>query len=290
MRVESRATDRSVWIFLVLLLSGTTTLYFNVVPEMVLDWWKDPNFSHGFLVPIFSAYLIWERRESLEVFPEGGTSSAGVLLVIAAMAMIVVGKVSGEFFTMRSSLVVLILGLSRIVLGREGFRKCLFPLAFLLFMVPIPYILYDAIAFPLKMIASWFGENSLNLIGVPVFRDGNIIHLPNIQLEVADACSGIRSLMSLVALAAAASYFLGLGLISGGVLLASAVPISVATNSLRILLTGILSYRFGQKAAEGFFHEFSGWVIFIAGALLIGGLGVALRKISAGYKGSGKLA
>ncbi|MDD5763411.1 MAG: exosortase/archaeosortase family protein [bacterium] len=266
------------------------TLYLTVIPGMVGDWWNDPNFSHGFLVPVFSAYLIWERRESLELFPERDTSTVGVFFVIAAMAMIVVGKAGGEYFTMRSSLVVLILGLFRIVLGRGGFRKCLFPLAFLLFMVPIPYILYDAIAFPLKMIASWFGENSLNLIGVPVFRDGNIIHLPNIQLEVADACSGIRSLMSLMALAAAASYFLELGLFSGGVLLASAVPISVATNSFRIFLTGILSYRFGQKAAEGFFHEFSGWVIFIAGALLVGGLGLALRKISAGCRKTGTLA
>jgi exosortase len=260
-----------------LLAIGMITLYLKVVPGMVLDWWNDPNFSHGFLVPVFSAYLIWERRDTLELFPDRNTSLTAVFFVIAAMAMIVVGKAGGEYFTMRSSLVVLILGLSRIVLGREGFRKCLFPLAFLLFMVPIPYILYDAIAFPLKMIASWFGENSLNLIGVPVYRDGNIIHLPNIQLEVADACSGIRSLMSLMALASVVAYFMGMGAGKGAVLVASAVPISVVTNSMRILITGILSYRFGQKAAEGFFHEFSGWVIFLAGAALIAGLGLLLR-------------
>ncbi|MHB8773317.1 MAG: exosortase A [Syntrophales bacterium] len=277
MKTATKVIDPSYWVLMGLLGIGTITLYLTVVPGMVADWWNDPNFSHGFLVPVFSAYLIWERRESLELFPERETSTVGVFFVIAAMAMIVVGKAGGEYFTMRSSLVVLILGLSRIVLGREGFRKCLFPLTFLLFMVPIPYILYDAIAFPLKMIASWFGEYSLTLIGVPVFREGNIIYLPNIQLEVADACSGIRSLMSLMALASVVAYFMSTRAIRGTVLVASAVPISVVTNSMRILLTGILSYRFGQKAAEGFFHEFSGWVIFIVGAALITGLGLLLR-------------
>jgi exosortase len=275
--IGTKKTDRAGWVLLALLATGTATLYLKVVPDMVSDWWKDPNFSHGFLVPVFSAYLIWERRDTLKLFPDRDTSLAAFFFVIVAMVMIVVGKAGSEYFTMRSSLVVLIFGLSRIILGREEFRKCLFPLAFLLFMVPIPYILYDAIAFPLKMIASWFGEHSLMLIGVPVFREGNIIHLPNIQLEVADACSGIRSLMSLMALASVVAYFMGTGAIKGVALVASAVPISVVTNSMRILITGILSYRFGQKAAEGFFHEFSGLVIFIVGAALITGLGLLLR-------------
>jgi exosortase len=155
---------------------------------------------------------------------------------------------------------------------------CLFPLAFLFFMVPIPYILYDAIAFPLKMLASWIGEHSLSVIGVPVFREGNIISLPNLQLEVADACSGIRSLISLMAMATATAYFMGLGLVSGSVLFLSAVPISLLTNSARIGITGILSYHYGKAAAEGFFHEFSGWLIFLAGGVLVVIFGLILRK------------
>jgi len=120
----------------------------------------------------------------------------------------------------------------------------------------------------------------LTLIGVPVFREGNIIVLTNIQLEVADACSGIRSLMSLMAVAAAAAYFMSLGAVRGGVLLLSAIPISIATNSLRIFVTGVLSYKFGQKAAEGFFHEFSGWVVFLLGAVLIILTGLLLRRVA----------
>jgi exosortase len=261
-----------------LALLFAATLYWTVMPKLVHDWWDDPNFSHGFLVPLFSAWLIWERRAELRAFASKGTLLPGIFLVLIGVAMLVVGKAGGEYFTMRSSLVFVTGGLFWIVFGEEGFRLCLFPLAFLFFMVPIPYILYDAIAFPLKMIASWFGEHSLNLVGVPVFREGNIMFLPNLQLEVADACSGIRSLMSLMALATAAAYFMSLGVARGGVLFLSAIPISIATNSLRIFVTGVLSYKFGQKAAEGFFHEFSGWVVFLAGAFLIVGAGLLLRK------------
>lgn len=259
------------------LLSGAT-LYWTVVPKLVGDWWNDPNFSHGLLVPVFSAWLIWERRSELRAFASKRTMLPGVLLLLMGVGMLVVGKAGGEYFTMRSSLVFVMGGLFWIVFGGEGFRLCLFPLAFLFFMVPIPYILYDAIAFPLKMLASWIGEYSLSVIGVPVFREGNIISLPNLQLEVADACSGIRSLISLMAMATATAYFMGLGLVSGSVLFLAAVPISLLTNSARIGITGILSYRLGKVAAEGFFHEFSGWLIFLAGGILIVVLGLVLRK------------
>jgi len=255
------------------------TLYWTVVPKLVNDWWNDPNFSHGFLVPLFSAWLIWERRAELRAFDSKRTLLPGILLLLVGVAMLVVGKAGGEYFTMRSSLVFVTGGLFWIVFGGEGFRLCLFPIGFLFFMVPIPYILYDAIAFPLKMIASWFGEHSLTLVGVPVFREGNIMVLPNLQLEVADACSGIRSLMSLMALATAAAYFMSLGAARGGVLFLSAIPISIVTNSLRIFVTGVLSYKYGQQAAEGFFHEFSGWVVFLSGAVLVVVIGVMLRRI-----------
>ena len=266
-------------VFLSVLFLGAVSLYWTVVPKMARDWWNDPNFSHGFLVPIFSAYLIWERRNDLRPFSERASSFTGLFFLFVGALMLIVGKAGGEYFTMRSSLVLVIGGVFRIVFGKDGFQKCFFPLAFLLFMVPIPYILYDAIAFPLKMIASWLGEHSLTGIGIPVFREGNIIVLPNLQLEVADACSGIRSLMSLMALSTAIAYFFGLGIRRGAFLFLSAIPVSVCTNSLRILLTGILSFKYGQKAAEGFFHEFSGWAVFLAGAAVILLMGGLLRKM-----------
>jgi exosortase len=282
--VEDTQSFRRKEIFLLsLTLLIAATLYWTVLPKLIHEWWDDPNFSHGFLVPFFSAWLIWERRAELRAFTSRRTLLPGIFLLLVGVGMLVVGKAGGEYFAVRSSLVVVTGGLFWIVFGGEGFRLCLFPLAFLFFMVPIPYILYDAIAFPLKMVASWFGEHTLTLVGVPVFREGNIIVLPNIQLEVADACSGIRSLISLMALATATAYFMTLGVARGGVLFLSAIPVSIVTNSLRIFVTGVLSYKFGQKAAEGFFHEFSGWAVFLLGAaliILIGSLINSLRKRS----------
>jgi exosortase len=260
-------------------------LYWTTIPLWARDLWNDPNFSHGLIVPVFSGYLIWKQRVDLEFLAGNRSAHWGLAIVAAGLAMLIVGKASVEYFTIRASLVWLTGGLFLILFGPAGFRKCLFPLAFLLFMVPIPYVLYDAIAFPLKQLVSWFGEHSLNLIGVPVFREGNIISLPNIKLEVADACSGIRSLMSLFALATAGSYFMGLGLTRGSILVAAAVPISILVNAMRILITGILSYKIGQKAAEGFFHEFSGLLLFFFGAFLVLMLGVILEN-TASRKGN----
>ncbi len=275
---DIRSFHRQEKILLPLALLFGATLYWTVLPKLVHDWWDDPNFSHGFLVPLFSAWLIWERRAELRAFASKRTLLPGIFLLLIGVAMLVVGKAGGEYFTMRCSLVFVTGGLFWIVFGGEGFRLCLFPLAFLFFMVPIPYILYDAIAFPLKMLASWIGEVSLNAIGVPVFREGNIISLPNLQLEVADACSGIRSLISLMAMATATAYFMGIGFAAGTLLFLLAVPISLLTNSARIVFTGILSYRIGKAAAEGFFHEFSGWLIFLAGGVLVVAFGWILRK------------
>ncbi len=265
---------------LLLALCGGIFAYWTVVPRMVGDWWADPNFSHGFLVPVLSGWLIWERRQELRLFPDGESGLLGLILVGVGALLLVVGKAGGEYFSMRISMVFVIAGIFQVLFGTSGLRNFLFPLAFLAFMVPLPYILYDAIAFPLKLIASALAEHLLDATGIPVLREGNIIHLPNMQLEVADACSGIRSLMSLLALSLAGAHFLKLGLARGALLFLSAAPVSVMTNSLRIFVTGVLSNRYGARAAEGFFHEFSGWVLFLLGAFLIVAVGLLLAQVS----------
>jgi len=252
-------------------------MYWTVVPPLVRQWLEDPNFSHGLLVPLLSAWLVWQRRQELTAFPYGESAWFGVALVLVGIALLVVGKAAGEYFTMRVSIPFVASGLFRIVFGREGFRRCLFPLAFLVFMVPIPYIAYDSVAFPLKLLASRVGEVSLGWFGVPVFREGNIINLPNLQLEVMEACSGIRSLASLAALSTVAAYLFSLGTVRGLVLVLCSVPVSVGTNTLRIFVTGVAAYRFGPQAAMGVFHEFSGWVLFLAGAALVLAIGASLR-------------
>lgn len=276
---RGNAVDMTNRFLLSMLFVGIVLLYWTVVPRMAREWWNDPNYSHGLLVPVFSAYLLWEKRNLLAPFRDTRSSLPGVLIVLLGTVLLILGKAGGEFFTMRSSLIFVMAGLFRIVFGADGFRKCLFPIGFLFFMVPIPYILYDAAAFPLKMIASWIGEHALAAIAVPVLREGNLIHLPNFQMEVADACSGIRSLMSLFAMSAAASHVLGLNIFKGIILFVSAVPVSLGTNSLRIVVTGFLANRYGRDAAEGFFHDFSGWLIFLSGAFLVFLLGLLLARI-----------
>ncbi len=245
---------------------------------MVRDWWDDPNFSHGFLVPLFSAYLLWERRHTLRFFPSGSSAWPGLTLLVVALVILVFGKAGGEYFTMRLSLVLVLASFCYLISGLEGLKICLFPLAFMIFMIPIPYILYDSIAFPLKLVASRIGEFSLHAVGIPVFREGNIIHLSTLQLEVADACSGIRSLVSLTALATVSAYFFGLGMFRGAILFLSGVPVSVGTNSIRIFMTGIISNKYGPKFAHGFFHGVSGWLIFLLGLAIMVALGLILRR------------
>lgn len=276
-----KAGEREVgfqeYLSILVILAACASLYWTVIPKLAKDLWDDPNFSHGLLVPFFSGYLIALGRKDLRLFPEG-RGGIGLGLVTLGVLLLVVGKAGSEYFLMRSSIVFVFAGLFAIFFGEAGFRRNLFPLAFLVFMIPIPYILYDAVAFPLKMVSSFFGEKFLYVAGIPVLREGNIIHLPDIQLEVIDACSGIRSLLSLFALATVAGHFLDLRWKWALLLLLIVPPISIFTNSFRLFLTGVLSFRYGKEAAEGFFHEFSGWMVFVAAAFLVLLAGILLRK------------
>ncbi|RJP20370.1 MAG: exosortase [Deltaproteobacteria bacterium] len=246
---------------------------------MVRQWSDDPNFSHGFLVPLFSAFLIWRRRYEIHLFPAASSCGKGLILLGIGLVFLVIGKAGGEHFTIRFSLVLVLAAICALVTGWEGLRKCFFAFAFLVFMIPIPYIIYDWIAFPLKLLASEIGEISLRAAGIPVFRDGNIINLASLQLEVADACSGIRFLYSMTALATVTAYFLGLGIIRGGILFLSAIPASVGANSSRIFMTGAISNRYGAEYAKGFFHEISGTLVFLSCMIIVVSFGVVLSSI-----------
>jgi exosortase len=237
-------------------------LYYRIVPQLISEWWTNPNFSHGFLVPLFSAFVIWHNRKQLKALPVD-PSWLGLVVVAGALAVLVVGQLGAEFFLSRTSLLFLLAGLVIYFLGWKHFRATLFPWGFLIFMIPIPVIIFNQIAFPLQFMAARMAADLLSVIGIPVLRDGNIIQLPTLSLEVAEACSGIRSLMSLGALAVIYGYFLENRNLPRVLLALSAVPIAVVANALRIVGTGLLGYYWSPDKAEGFFHEFSGWVIFV---------------------------
>lgn len=257
-------------------------LYAAILRDLVWQWWDDANYSHGFLVPLFSGFLIWRRRNELGAL-RPRESWWGLPLLLAGLGALILGDIGAENFLMRSSLIVILAGLVLFHLGPEGFRILAFPLAFLLFMVPLPAILFYMATFPLQSLAAQNAAWGLDLLGVPVLLDGNVIHLSRISLGVAEACSGIRSMISLLALAVAWAYLTLPGAWGMGVLVAAAVPITIAANAGRVVLTGLIGQWFGVEYAQGFFHTFSGWVIFlVAFACLLGvhgliRLGLAIR-------------
>jgi exosortase len=251
-------------------------IYHGIVARLVEQWWTDPDFSHGFFVPLFSAFLLWKGRERLASLPVK-PSWFGLVVIAGALAILIVGVLGAELSLARSSFVLLLGGLVIYFLGWGRFRAVLFPWAFLFLMVPIPKIIYNQITLPLQFLASSLANLLLGVVGVPVLREGNIIHLPTMSLEVVEACSGIRSLMSLVTLALIYGYFLEPRILRRGLLCIAAVPVAVAANGLRVMGTGLLGYYWNPDKAEGFFHTFSGWIIFLLSLGLIFLLHGAMR-------------
>jgi exosortase len=263
---------------LFIFLAALAFLYVEPVVSMVGEWYTDENYSHGFLIPIISGYLAWQRKDELtgaRISP----ANSGLIIVALGLLMYLLGNVAGENFTMRLSLLVVVAGALIFAYGYSFFGAMLFPYMYLFFMLPLPFILYDAVAFPLKLMVTEYSVLALKFIGIPVLREGNIIELVNVTLEVADACSGIRSIVSLLALSTAFAFFTQKGFYKRLILIALAIPIAIVANSIRVIGTGILASRFGSAVAEGFFHEFAGLVIFgIAIAMLVVSAFV-LRKI-----------
>lgn len=243
-------------------------LYFPILSRLVYQWWTDPNFSHGFFVPAFSLFVLWQDRGQLLRLPRR-PSGWGLVITVLALGVLVVGSLGAELFLSRISFLLVVGGLVIFFLGWQFFRAVLFPWAFLLLMIPIPAIIFNQITFPLQILASKVAANVLPLAGVPVLREGNIINLPAMPLEVAQACSGIRSLLSLGTLAVIYGYLMESRNWMRTVLALASIPIAVVANSLRIVGTGLLVQYWDPDKAEGFFHAFSGWLIFVVSLTLL---------------------
>lgn len=244
------------------LLVVTGFLYRQILPALVVNWWNDPNFSHGFFVPLFSFLVVWKERKKLAEIPRQ-PSWIGLIVISGALLVLIVGVFGAELFLSRSSLVLLLAGLIIYFAGWAHFRLLLFPWAVLFLMIPIPVILYNQIAFPLQFLASRLATSLLAVLGVPVLREGNVINLSTMSLEVVEACSGIRSLVSLTTLAVIYGYFMERRYPLRVFLALAAIPIAVIANGLRIMGTGLLGEYLSPDMAEGFFHSFSGWIIFL---------------------------
>lgn len=255
-------TWSAVWGPLAILTVLLLVLYRHVAVKLVMDWKNVPDFSHGFLIPFFAAFLVWDKRRDLlstTITP----SWAGISLVVLGLLQLLLGIFGADLFIQRTSFIVLLAGLVWTFLGKAMLGKMKFVLLVLLLAVPLPAIVFNQITFPLQIFASTCATELLQLVGVPVLRDGNIINLPAMPLEVAVACSGIRSLMSLITVAVIYGYFLERKIWQRWVLALSAVPIAVVANVARIFGTGLLVQYWDPEKALGFFHEFEGWLMFV---------------------------
>lgn len=238
-------------------------LYQDVLVKLAHDWATDDNYSHGFLIVPLALYFGWQRREALARSPRR-PSLLGLLIIVGSIAVMVVGVLGAELFLTRISMLGVVVGFILFLFGFPYVRIVSFPLALLLLMIPLPAIIFNQIAFPLQLIASKFGAAMLMGLNVPVFREGNIIVLPHTVLEVAEACSGIRSLISLLTLGIVYGYFADSRLGVRVTLAAATVPIAIIANGLRVAGTGFAAHVFSPAAAQGFFHTFSGWLVFVA--------------------------
>jgi exosortase len=243
-------------------------LYADVMAGLFRAWRTNDDYSHGFLVAPICAYFTWERRHRLALF-DVRPSLAGLVIILVSLLVLIAGELGAELFLARVSLIGVLAGSVLFVLGPTHARTLALPLCFALLMIPLPAIVFNAVAFPLQLLASRVAEVTLSGLSIPVFREGNVIFLSNTTLEVAEACSGIRSLMSLLTLGIVYGYFTEDSLIWRVVLAAATFPIAVVANALRVAGTGFLAHVAGAPAADGFFHTFAGWLVFMAAVIML---------------------
>jgi exosortase len=278
---ENQDTASAEWSFewapIVLIALLLAFLYRHIAVKLVTDW-AIPDYSHGYLIPFFALFLLWDNRQEIRNTPIVPTW-AGIWLVALGLFELLLGVFGADLFIQRTSFILLAAGLIWTLLGKAMLGRLKFVLFVLLLAIPLPTILFNQITFPLQLRASQYAADILQLLQVPVLQEGNIIQLPAMPLEVAQACSGIRSLMSLFTVAVIFGYLFEQTTWRRVVLALSAVPIAVTANVARIVGTGLCVQYWDPDKALGFFHEFSGWLMFVVSLSCLYLVHVAMRLL-----------
>ena len=263
-----RAFPRRDGLMLAALVAAIGVVYGGVVAGLWTDWWHDENYAHGVLVVPAACWLIWNRRTALAAMPRT-PSAGGAVIVALSLGLFLVGQAAVEFFLTRVSLVGVLAGTVVQLLGWRQLRALRVPLLLLILAIPLPALIFNQLAFPLQLLASRIGVAMLSWIGIPVVREGNVILLQSATLEVAEACSGVRSLISMLTLAL---LYGSLTAQRPGVrvaMMAAAVPVVLLANGMRVAGAGIAAHVYGAGAASGFLHAFSGWIFFAGSVALL---------------------
>ncbi|HOP06605.1 MAG TPA: exosortase/archaeosortase family protein [candidate division Zixibacteria bacterium] len=253
-------------------------VYLPALIDLVSDWWQDPNYSHGFLVPVVSAWLLWSKRDTLPRTLSPG-APIGLAMIIGGALLFVLANGAAEYFTIRFSLILTLFGLLWYLWGYEFIRRAWFELTFLLFMIPIPYVIYYAITFPMQLLSSKITVAVLNFMGAGAIRQGNIIHLADTSLEVAEACSGMRSLISLLALGALYAWLSNQRTPGKWILFVSTIPIAIFSNVVRVLVTSVLAYTGGFDVVSEPAHSILGLIVFLVALMVLFFESAILRRL-----------
>ena len=259
---EPQALSRGMWLRLALLVGAVLFLHWHTLTLLVTRWYHEPDYTYGFFVPLVSLYLVWMKREKL-LRAENRPSLWGAPVVAGALLLQFGGTVANIGYFQGVSLVILIAGLALLLGGRQLLLLLVFPIMYLWLMVPLPGAVYSALAGPLQRLASLGSVGILEVIGVPVYREGNVFRLAGISLEVAEACSGLRSLIGLLSMGILLGYLITDKLWERIVLALSTIVIAVVANILRVAGTGILYEYAGPKYGQGFYHGFGAWIVFV---------------------------
>jgi exosortase len=251
-----------VWFGALLILCYAPILY-----RLALQWASDEDMGHGFLVPIVAGFIAWQRRNILAATPRQ-PNAWGLVLVIFAALEALAATLGAELFTARLAFIVALFGVILYLGGTQWVKQLLFPLLLMLFMIPIPQIIYAQLTLKLQMVAAELGETLIGWMGIPVLRVGNTLQLPSQTLDVATACSGIRSLLSLGFLSLVYAYFMDKRVWMRWVLLVATVPIAICANAIRVAVTGWLSER-NTKLVEGAYHELEGYIVFVVALIAL---------------------
>jgi exosortase len=263
---------------LLCLIAAFTLLYGRLLVDLSHTWHTDGDYSHGLLIVPLVGYLVWKRRAALTAI-ERKPAAAGLVLVVISLGVMLIGTAGVEFFLMRTSALGVVIGAVVFLAGWKWLRVLAFPTTLCLLLIPPPPVIFYQVAFPLQVMATKFGVAILQLTRIPVLREGNVIVLTQTTLEVTEACSGIRSLVSLFSLAVLYAYSATPRNGQRIAIALSSVPIAVIANGLRIAGTGVAAHYVGPGAATGFFHSFSGWTVFMTSFVMLLAVGDALKRL-----------
>jgi exosortase len=273
-----RSQSHLPWLLVGVAVAAALTLYAPVIASMVADWIEFPNLSHGFAIPLISAYLLWNKRSLLAEAPVQG-SIVGLPIVVLALGMLVVGLLGGESFIARLSLPIALLGAVLFLMGTQVTRHAWVAIAYLTFMIPLPYLTLKAVTYQSRLFDAGLTATALGWLGVPVLLDGVMLHLPNMTLEVADECSSVPAIAALLALGAAYSQLQARPTWIRTVLTLAAAPLGLLANIIRLILTSLGAYYLGPIALNNAIHKFNGTTVFLATVVLLVVLEALLTRI-----------